>query len=417
MQFRLRSGALSHRDYALFFSGQLVSLIGSWMQTLGQSWLILQMTDSPFKLGLINMLQFLPVLLFSLFAGAITDRLPKRKVILVTQSIFMILAFTLSFLVWTKTVQYWHVATLALLLGLFNSLDMPARQAYMVDLVGKPDLASAVALNSAVFNGTRIIGPAIAGLLIAKYGIALAFFLNGVSFVAVIIALLAIKSEGLPKAATSRSMLHGVGEGLRYAWQTPAVLMMVGLAFGIGLFVINWGVMVPLLAKQILHQDSQGYGGLMSAMGAGALIAALLMAARNRRDQPLSTIVTPAILLCISTATVYFVHQTWIAAAVLFIMGFTMIQFLTGINTKLQMTTPDHLRGRVISLYTLANAGTTPVGSLITGTVAEHWGASMSFMTAGGLGLLSVFGLLGWWSAAKARREASGNPQPALGEE
>jgi MFS family permease len=417
MRFRPQSGALAHRDYALFFSGQLVSVIGSWMQTLGQSWLILQMTDSPFRLGLINTLQFLPLLLFSLFAGAFIDRLPKKRLIIITQTVFMVLAFVLAALVWTHTVQYWHVAALALLLGIFNTLDMPARQAFMVDLVGREDLASAVALNSAVFNGARIIGPAVAGLLIAQFGIGLAFFLNGVSFLAVIVALFAIKAPGLPKAKKARSVVHEIREGLSYAWKTPIVLMLVLLTFGVGLFVINWGTLVPLLAKQVLHQDSQGYGGLMSAMGAGALLGALLRAAQNRKDLPLQNIVTPGILLSIATAMVFFVHTTWLAVVLMFIMGYTMIQFLTGVNTKLQLTTPDHLRGRVISLYTLANAGTTPIGSMIVGSVAETWGTSMSFATAGLGGLISVLGLLAWWGAAGSRRPTGDQPdsQPIIG--
>jgi MFS family permease len=398
MALNFRGGALRHRDFAIFFAGQLVSLVGSWMQSVGQSWLILQMTNSPLKLGLITTLQFLPMLLFALFAGAVIDRVPKKKLIIVTQTIFMILAFVLSALVWTKTVQYWHVAVLALLLGIFNTLDMPARQSYIVEMVGKEDLGSAVAINSAAFNGARIIGPAIAGLLIGAYGIAPAFLLNGISFIAVIGALFTIKAEGLPKPGSHKvPMVTQVGQGLQYAWRTPMVKLLLGCLLAIGLFVINWSVMIPLLAKQVLHQEAGGYGVLMAVMGAGSLIGALLLAANGRKQPTLNLITSMGLALCVSTMTVFLIHSFWVACVAIFIMGFTMIQFLTGINTNLQLSAPDELRGRVMSLYVLANAGVTPLGSIFVGTVAEGWGPSSSFLAAGGAGLVALLALLAWW--------------------
>jgi MFS family permease len=404
MQLTMRRGALRHRDYTLFFFGQLVSLVGSWMQTVGQSWLILKMTDSPFKLGFISMLQFLPMLLLSLFAGALIDRLPKKKLIIGTQTVFMLLALILAGLVWTERVQYWHVAVLALLLGLFNTLDMPARQSFIVEMVGKEDLGSAVALNSAMFNGARIVGPAVAGLMIAKYGIASSFLINGLSFVAVIISLFAIKANGLPKPHQRVSMRTQIGEGLRYALQTPVVTFALGLLLAVGLFVINWSVLIPLLARNVLHQDSQGYGVLMSVMGAGSLLGALLMAAQGSKPTPLKMIVQMALGLCLFTMSVFFIHQFWLACAALFVMGFTMIRCLTGVNTTLQMTAPDEMRGRVMSLYVLANAGVTPLGSLYTGTVSQAFGPSYGFLAAGGTGLVAVVGLLIWWAALRRQQ-------------
>jgi MFS family permease len=181
--------ALGHRDYRLFFAGQIVSLIGTWMQSVGQAWLVLELTNSPFKLGLLGTLQFGPMLLFAFLSGAIADRVRKRRLILATQSALMLQAFALSALAWTGHVQYWHVAVLATLYGLVTTLDMPARQSFMTDLVGRNDLPGAIALNSAVFNGARVVGPAVAGLLVARYGVALAFLLNGLSFLAVLGAL------------------------------------------------------------------------------------------------------------------------------------------------------------------------------------------------------------------------------------
>ena len=396
MRFKLR-GALAHRDYALFFSGQLVSLIGSWMQSLGQSWLILQLTDSPFKLGLINTLQFTPMLLFSLFSGAIIDRLPKRKLIIATQTAFMILAFVLAFLVHTDMVQYWHVAALALTLGVVNTFDLPARQSYVVEMVGKADLASAVALNSALFNGARIVGPAIAGLLIAKIGIAPAFVFNGLSYVAVIAALTQIRAEGLPKGEKRGSMVQQIREGISFAWSQPMLRFAISLTLFVGTFVINFQVLVPAFARMVLHQEAQGFGGLMAAQGAGALVGALLRAVQNRSNPRLRSIIVPAVLMSGAAVSMYFVHTMWLAAAVLFVIGFGMIQFLTGTNTKVQMAAPDHLRGRVMSLYTLSNAGTAPIGSLYSGAVTEAYGASTGFLVAGSLGLTVITAMSAWW--------------------
>jgi len=188
--------ALAHRDFRLFWSGQLVSLIGTWMQSVGQAWLVLELTNSPLRLGLLGTLQFGPILLFAFMAGAISDRIPKRRLLVGTQTALMLQAFALSALVWSGRVQYWHVAVLASLYGFANTLDMPARQSYIADLVGKEDLTSAIALNSAVFNGARVVGPAVAGLLVARYGPAAAFFFNEVSFLAVIVALLAVGTQG-----------------------------------------------------------------------------------------------------------------------------------------------------------------------------------------------------------------------------
>jgi len=408
MQLRLRAGALAHRDYALFFTGQLVSLIGSWMQSLGQSWLILQLTGSPWKLGLISTLQFTPMLFFSLFSGAIIDRIPKRRLILSTQVLFMVLALILSALVYTNTVQYWHVAALALLLGVVNTFDLPARQAFVVEMVGKADLASAVALNSAIFNGARIVGPAIAGLMIARYGIAPAFFLNGISFVAVIVALSLIKAEGLPKAERKGSVLQEIGEGLRYAWSAPTLLFVIATVMFVGILVINWSVLIPSFARGVLHQEAQGYGGLMSAMGVGALTGALLRAAQNRANPPLRSIIIPAVLMSGAAVSMFFVKTYWVAAIALFVIGFGMIQFLTGANTKVQMAVPDHLRGRVMSLYTLANAGTAPLGSMYTGAVTEAYGASIGFLVAGSLGLTAISGLMAlWWKFLRRREDGA----------
>lgn len=389
--------AFNHRDFRLFWSGQLVSLVGSWMQTVGQSWLIVQLTDSAFKLGLISALQFTPVLLGSLVAGAIADRLPKRRLIIATQTALMLLAFTLSALVYSGWIRYWHVAVLATLLGIVNTLDMPARQSFIVEMVGKRDLLNAIALNSAVFNVARILGPAAAGLLIAKYGVALAFFLNGLSFVAVIIALFAIQSEGLPSQQRSSGLLQQIKEGLRYAVQTPVIFLLMSMMFGVSLFLINWNVLVPLFARQVLGMEAQGFGLLMSSLGVGALTAALILAVVARRGWPLAGAMTAALALSFTNLGMGVIKSFPAAVGLLYLSGLCQILFTAGGQTLVQSTVPDALRGRIMSLWAMVFAGVAPLGALLSGSVTEGWGTHVGFLVNGGLGLVTVLALTAWW--------------------
>jgi MFS family permease len=309
--------ALRHRDFRLFWGGQLVSLIGTWMQSVGQAWLVLELTQSPFHLGLVSALQFIPVLLLSMVGGAVTDRLPKRRIILVTQAIMMVQAFVLAALVGSGQVRYWHVAVLATIYGLGRAIDIPARQAFVTDLVGRPDVPNAVALNSVVFNGARIVGPAVAGLLIARFGVAPAFFLNGISFLAVLAALLAIQTEGRPDPAGRLGLRAGVLGALSYATTTPTITFTLGLMVVVSLLVLNFNVVVPLIAYQVLHEGAHGFGLLMSAVGAGAVIGAVGLTLL-RRDRPsVTTLAATAGLLCAGVLVLALVSTFGPAAGVL----------------------------------------------------------------------------------------------------
>ncbi len=268
-----RLAALRHRDFRLFWSGQLVSLIGTWMQSVGQAWLVLELTGSPFQLGLVTALQFTPILLLSPVGGALSDRFPKRRIILLTQAVMMAQAFVLAGLVWSGQVRYWHVAVLAAIYGLGRAVDIPARQSYITDLVGRADLPNAVALNSLVFNGARIVGPAVAGLLIAGFGVAPAFFLNGLSFVAVLAALLATRTPGNPDPAGRLGIREGVWGALAYAARTPSTAFTLSLVVVVSVLVLNFNVVVPLIAKDVLNEGAHGFGLLMSSLGAGAVMA------------------------------------------------------------------------------------------------------------------------------------------------
>ena len=387
-------GAFRHRDFRLFWGGQLVSLIGTWMQSVGQSWLVLELTGSPLQLGIVNALQFTPILLLSPVGGALSDRLGKRRILLVTQAAMMVQALVLALLVRGGHVQYWHVALLAAIYGLGRAVDIPARQAFITDLVGRPDLPNAVALNSVVFNGARIVGPSVAGLLIARYDVAMAFFLNAASFVAVLAALLAMRTEGLPDPAGKLGIRQGLIGAVNYAATTPPVGFILTLLVVVSLLGLNFNVVVPLIARDVLHQGAQGFGLLMSALGAGAVVGAGALALLRRDRPPLAFLAASAAILCAGVAALGLVTHFGAAMGVLAVLGGLQIYFTTSCNTTLQLTTPPALRGRVMGLYAMAFAGVTPFGSLLVGTLAEHLGVRAACAVGGSLGVIAVGALV-----------------------
>jgi len=397
-----RLGAFRHRDFRLFWSGQLVSLIGTWMQSVGQSWLVLELTGSPFQLGLVNTLQFTPILLLSPVGGALSDRLGKRRILLVTQAAMMAQALVLALLVRSGHVRYWHVAVLAMIYGVGRAIDIPARQSFLTDLVGKADLPNAVALNSVVFNGARIVGPGVAGLLIARFDVAFAFFLNAASFVAVLAALLAIRAEGHPDPAGRLGIRQGLVGAISYAVETPPVGFTLALLVVVSLLVLNFNVVVPLIARDVLHEGAQGFGLLMSALGAGAITGAAGLALLRRDRPPLSLLAGSAAVLSAGVALLALVGHFGVAVALLAVLGCLQIYFSTSCNTTLQLITPHALRGRVMGLYALAFAGMTPFGSLLVGIVAEHFGVRTACALGGTTGLLAV-GVLSFVSLRRRR--------------
>ena len=402
--------ALGHRDYRLFWAGQIVSLIGTWMQSVGQAWLVLELTNSPLKLGLLGTLQFGPMLLFAFVAGAIADRVRKRRLIIATQSALMCQALALAALAATGHVQYWHVAVLAGCYGLATTLDMPARQSFMTDLVGRRDLPGAIALNSAVFNGARVVGPAVAGLLIARYGVAPAFLLNAVSFVAVIAALVAIRTEGAPRPGSGSTIAEDIAEGARYAAASPLVALILAVSCAVSLFVLNFSTIVPLVARDVLREGAHGFGLLMAALGGGAVAGALALARLDVGRTPPSLLLAAGAAVSVSTLSLAFVYRFWVAAVLLFVTGAAQILFAASCNTTLQLAAPDRLRGRVMSLYAWVFVGSTPIGAFLVGSVAETLGVAAACAAGGGCGLASVAGLALWWRRRGAR--ISGPPGP-----
>ncbi len=409
--------ALKHRNYRLFWFGQMVSLIGTWMQATGQSWLVLILTDSPFLLGLISALQFAPVLIFSLIAGAVADRVPKRRMLVITQTVLMLLAFILSVLTLTGRVRYWHIAALATLLGITNAFDGPTRQSFVVEMVGKGDLMNAIALNSAIFNVARIVGPAVSGLVTKEFGPGWAFFANGASFLAVIAALVAMKMDRPNRAeAVHRSIAADVREGITYIGRTPLVLTVILLLGLVSTFTLNFNVFVPLLAKNVLKGDAGLYGYLMSAMGFGALTGAIGLAFVSGRGPQRQLLAGGAGLVCLAEIALAFVRHNLIAAAVLAVAGLAMIVFTATSNTTVQVTVPDRLRGRVMSVYFLVFAGVSPFGALFTGAIAEKFGTSVAMGVGGLTGLISAAAVGFWWQRAAARNGSAGSAEASAGQ-
>jgi MFS family permease len=384
--------ALDVRNYRLFWIGQLISLTGTWMQTTAQAWLVIQLTKSPFALGLVTTLQFLPIMLLSLVGGVITDRMPKHRLLTVTQTLALIQAAIFGTLVALGVIQLWHIYLLALIQGTINAIDNPSRQAFVPELVGREYLVNAVALNSMLFNGARIIGPALAGVVIARIGIAPTLFLNAISFVAVIAGLLMMDPSQFfagPQQAAG-SVRQRLAEGLRYVWRTPAVLLIMLVVAAVGTFGYNFSVVLPLLAGFVLHTDATGFGSLSAFLGVGSLVAALATA--YARQVTLRRLLIGSACFSILLGIVAFSTNFLLSAALLVALGFSGIIFTTTANTLLQLTVPDVLRGRVMSLYILLFAGSTPIGGFLIGTLSNIIGVSWTLFVCA---VLCVVGVLG----------------------
>jgi MFS family permease len=367
------------------------------MQSVGQAWLVLELTDSPLRLGIVNSLQWAPILVLSFLAGALADRLPKRRLLLGTQMALMLPALAIAALIWAGWIQYWHVILMAVVMGIANALDMPARQSMVVELVGRDDLMNAVALNSAVFNAARVVGPAVAGLLIARYGTGIAFFLNGVTFLPVIAALLAMRVDAEPRPRPGTTVTGEITAGLRYALASPVISLLLSLIVVVSVFVVNHTVLVPLVARDVLRQEVRGFGFLMAALGAGALLGASILAQYGQGRPPLPALVAAAVVTSMGILGLAVVWEVWLAAVLLFVTGAAQILFMASCNTALQISAPDELRGRVMSLYTLAFAGMSPFGALLIGSIAEAFGTRTACAVGGGLGLVCVVTLSGRW--------------------
>jgi predicted MFS family arabinose efflux permease len=387
--------ALDHRDYRIFFAGQAVSLVGTWMQQVAQAWLVLSLTNSPLRLGLVGSLSFTPVLLLAIVGGAVADRLPKRRLLVATQTVLAAQTLTLAALVWTGHVRYWHICVLVVVYGIANTLDLPTRQSFVVELVGRADVPNAVALNSAAFNAARIVGPAVGGLLIARVGVAPAYVLNGLAFVVVITTLLLVRAPGAPLPRRASSIAAEIAEGLAYARQTPRIMLALAVLFVISITVFNFSIYVPLFARNVVQRGPEGLGLLMASVGVGAVGGALTLGVLQAPSTVLLFVTgfsSCAGLLVMST-----LRDFTAAALTLFLLGWVSVIVVTGCNVALQLAAPDALRGRIMSLHTFIYGGVFPFGAFSVGSISEQWGVPMAFRAAGIFGVVGLVVVLAWW--------------------
>jgi MFS family permease len=369
-------GALRHRNYRLFLTGQIISTVGTWMQSVAMPWLALELTHSGLLVGLVLAAQFTPVLVGGPFGGLVADRYHKRSVLLVTQSLFTIPSFVLFAVSATGHAQYWMVIVAAFVTGTINLFDVPARQAFVIEMVGRQDLMNAIALNSSVFNASAVIGPAIAGLVIAAVGVPICFLANSISYLAAIVALLLMRD--LPRVEShheEQPFLKRVVEGAAYARRDPVVGMLLVTVAVFSLFAMNRLTLIPLFADQVLHVGAHGFGFLLASMGLGALVGALTLAfsptlGADPRRQFWMAMIWVVALLEFSISRVFVISM-----ATLFVAGYCQISFVATANNRIQTLTPDHLRGRVMSLYAQALIGVGPLGSTQAGALATLFGA------------------------------------------
>ena len=410
--------ALEYRNYRLFCAGQLISLIGTWMQNVAQAWLVYRLTGSPVLLGAAGFSAQIPVFLLAPVGGVVADRYNRHRLVIATQAASLLLAFVLAALTLSGTVRVWHIFVLSALLGVVNAFDIPARQAFIVGLVAKPDLINAIALNSSMFNASRVLGPAIAGILVAGIGEGWCFFANGASYIAVIIGLLMMHVPRHQPVAQPGSPLSRMAEGFRFVIQRPpihALLMLLGVVSFTGM---PYAVLMPIFAHRILHGDARALGWLMGSTGIGALAGALTLASRRDLKGLGRWVAFAALGFGAGLVAFSFSRIFWLSAAILALCGFSMMIQMGSSNTLIQSMSPDRLRGRVMSVYSMMFMGMAPFGALLAGAVASRLGAPLTVAGGGVISMLAASIFWMWWPQIRvharklivAQQMAGGDP-------
>ncbi len=390
------------RNFRVYFAGQAVSLVGTWMQQVAQAWLVLQVSGgNPLWLGIVAAAQYVPVMILGLFGGILADTLPKRQTLLVVQVVMMTLAAILAILTATGLVEIWHIVLLAVLLGCANAVDMPVRQSFAYEMVGPRDVGTAVAVNSAMFNGARVVGPAVAGITIGLFGIAIAFAINAASFLAVILSLAVMRDEELhrarliPRPRSVRAVRDNLAEGLAYVRHTPVVLMAVTVVALVATVGMNFSVIIPPLAQDVLASDAAGYGFLMTVSGIGALVAAVVLVVGGKPRQV--RIGAGAVVLGVASLLLAFSTSYPLSLLLMAPIGAGGIAMAATANATIQLAVPDGLRGRVMSVYTTAFSASIPIGGLISGALASAFGIQVTVAIGGALSLAVGAAALVWW--------------------
>ena len=387
--------ALKHYNYRLWFIGQMVSLMGTWMQATAQGYLIYQITRSTTYLGLVGFMAGVPTLLFSLYGGWVADRISRRTLLVITQTAMMILAFILGALDFANIVQPWHILVLAFLLGVANAFDAPARISFVLELVEREDMNNAIALNSTMYNTATVVGPSVAGLTYAAFGAAWCFMINGLSFIAVIVALLLMHIKMEPQPVHSSNAMAEIAEGVRYVLSNPLVLSLTGAVGMVNFFGFGFLNLLPAWATDVLHGDVTTNGLLMSARGFGALVSALMLASLGRQKirgklWMLGSLVMPVALFI-------FAWVGWIplSLGILVVIGWSMMLVTNNNNSLIQTEVPDALRGRVTGVYAMVMNGAYPMGTLVTGAIAQSFGAPATAMVCAVI--MFVFAVISWF--------------------
>jgi len=395
--------SLRSRNYRIYFIGQGISLIGTWMQNVALSWLVYRLTGSVFLLGLIGFTSQIPTFILTPFTGVITDRYDRLKIMKLTQLFFMLQSLTITILVLTNQVEVWHIVALSLVLGIITAFDAPARQSLVVDLLDDPaNLGNAIALNSAIFNGARLLGPAVAGITIALVGEGVCFLVNTISFAAVIFALTQIKIPDKDRIAKAANFVKSFSEGFQYTFQSLPIRTFILLLTILSLFGFSFVVILPAYAKEILHGSSDTLGYLMSALGAGALIGAIYMASRKTVLGLVKMISINTVMLGLLIVLSSFSTSLVVSFTVLCLCGLSMILLLSSINTILQTIADEDKRGRVMSFYSMALMGISPFGNLIVGSIASGIGIPNTLLIAG---IISVIAGICFASTSKSMRK------------
>jgi MFS family permease len=375
--------SLRHRNFRLFFSGQIISLVGTWMQTIAEAWLLYRLTHSSVLLGVLGFMNQIPIFLLSPLGGLVADRWPRQRVVIATQVSSMMLAFILATLTLTGRIVVWEIITLSTLLGVVNAFDVPARQSFLIEMVGREDLLNAIALNSSMFNGARVAGPAIAGLLVAWIGEGWCFLSNGISYIAVIAGLLMMHVENPLTAHDGASPMEKMREGFRFVRHTVPIrtlLILVGL---ISLVAMPFSVLMPIFADKILNGGASAYGNLMGAVGLGAMFGALAIAMRKELKGLGNVVAASAVGLGLALILFGPSRWYWFSLLALALSGVSMMMLFTSSNTLIQAMVPDQLRGRVMALYSMMFLGMSPFGALAAGTLAAHIGAPITVVMGG----------------------------------
>ncbi len=377
--------SLRHRNFQLFFSGQLISLIGTWMQTIAQAWLVYRITGSSLLLGVVGFAGQIPIFLLSPLGGLAADRWNRHKIVIGTQIASMILAFILAALTLLHVVKTWEIIALAAGLGAVNAFDIPGRQSFLIEMVAREDLMNAIALNSSMFNGARVIGPAIAGILVARIGEGWCFFANGASYIAVIVGLMLMKLAPHHPVPAGTSPFEHIAEGFRYIQRTAPILALITLIGIVSLVAVPYSVLMPIFADKILHRGAHGLGILMGAAGVGALIGALTLASRPAVKGLGRVVGYAAMSFGVSLVLFAFSKMFWLSVVLLVPVGFGVMLQMSGSNTLIQAMVPDELRGRAMAMYTMMFMGMAPIGSLLAGLFADWIGAPWT-VGIGGVG-------------------------------